>query len=84
MTAGAISGSSTYMSGMANNPIKKSPEHRAAEALEGYAIYRAKEAATHSNMLRLRAERLVREAANPPEAKPATEKPKPRKRIIRG
>jgi hypothetical protein len=69
---------------MADNPFKKSPEQKLAEASEGYAAYRAKEAAAHANMLRLRAERLAREATNPPEAKPVAAKPKPRKRIIRG
>jgi len=68
---------------MTDTRIKKSPEQKLAEASEGYAAYRAKEAATHANMLRLRAERLAREGASPPEAKIEPVKPKLRKRIIR-
>jgi len=71
------------MSGMAETRIKKSPEQKLAEASEGYAAYRAKEAAAHANMLRLRAERLAREDAGPPEAKIEPAKPKLRKKIIR-
>jgi len=71
------------MFGMAENPFKKSPAQKQAEASEGYTSYQAQEAAAHANMLRLRAERLAREAANPPEAKPVEEKPKVRKKIIR-
>ena len=68
---------------MADNPFKKSLAQKQAEASEGYASYRAGQEATRANMLRLRAERLAREAANPPEATPAAAKPKPRKKIIR-
>ena len=63
---------------------KKSPEQKLAEASEALADYRAKEAAKHANMLRLRAERLAREAAGPPESKPEPVRPKPRRKIIRG
>jgi len=68
---------------MAEDPFKKSLAQKQAEVSEGYAAYRAEEAAARANMLRLRAERLAREAANPPEAKPAATERKPRKRIIR-
>jgi hypothetical protein len=68
---------------MANDRLKKSPEQRLAEAEEGIASYRAREAATYTNMLRLRAERLAREAAGPPAAKPEVTKPRPRKKITR-
>ncbi|MBR1125648.1 hypothetical protein JQ628_29280 [Bradyrhizobium lablabi] len=78
----ALAQPNTYINGMADTPIKKSPAQKLAEATEGYAAYRAKETAAYTNMLRLRAERLAREAANPPEIKPAA-KPKLRKRIIR-
>lgn len=37
--------------------------------------YQAQEAAKHANMLRLRSERLAREAANPPQIAPSA-KPK--------
>ena len=68
---------------MTDTRIKKSPEQKLAEATEGYAAYRAREAAAHANMLRLRAERLAREDAGPPEAQVEPVKPKQRKRIIR-
>ena len=71
------------MTGMTDTRIKKSPEQKLAEASEGYAAYRAREAATHANMLRLRAERLARERASPPDAASEPAKPKPRKKIIR-
>jgi hypothetical protein len=73
------------MSGMADDPFKKSLAQRQAEASQGYASYRAGEEAARANMLRLRAERLAREAADPPlEAEPAEVKPRrPRKRIVR-
>lgn len=44
--------------------------------------YQAQEAAKHANMLRLRAERLEREAANPVEKAPLA-KPNARKKVIR-
>jgi hypothetical protein len=57
---------------MANNPFKKSPEQKKAEAEQGLAEYKAKQAAVDKNTERLRALRLAHEAANPPEpAKPA-------------
>ena len=68
---------------MADTPIEKSPAQKLAEASEGHASYQAEQAAIHANMLRLRSERLAREAANPPEAKPVASKPKLRKKIIR-
>ena len=45
--------------------------------------YQAQEAAKHANMLRLRAERLAREAANPPETQPVEAKAKARKKKVR-
>jgi hypothetical protein len=51
-----------YIQRMAKDPFKKSPEQKQTEAAEGMAAYRAKEAAANQNMLRLRAERLAREA----------------------
>ena len=45
--------------------------------------YQAQEAAKHANMLRLRAERLAREAENPPEAKSVEAKTKARKKKVR-
>lgn len=71
------------MFGMADSPFKKSLAQKQAEASDGYASYRAEQEATRANMLRLRAERLAREAANPPEAEPVAAKPKQRKKIIR-
>ena len=62
---------------------KKSPAQKQAEAAEGLAAYKASEAAVHANMLRLRAERLAREAAAPPAPPPETAKAKPRKKIVR-
>jgi hypothetical protein len=50
---------------MAKPPIKKSPEQKKADAAEGMAAYKAQEAAANANMLRLRALRLEREAAEP-------------------
>jgi hypothetical protein len=43
---------------------------------EGMKTHRANQAAAHANMHRLRTERLIREAANPPQPKP-TRKKKP-------
>ena len=68
---------------MADTPFEKPPAQKLAEASEGYASYQAEQAAIHANMRRLRAERLAREAANLPEAKPVASKPKLRKKIIR-
>ena len=50
---------------MAKHPIKRSPEQKKVDAAEGMAAYRAQEAAANANMLRLRALRLEREAAEP-------------------
>lgn len=69
---------------MKDTRTKKSPEQKLAEALEGMADYRAREAATQANMQRLRAERLAREAANPPELKAEPAKRKTRRKLIRG
>ena len=69
---------------MADTPIEKSPAQKLAEAWEGHASYQAEQAAIHANMRRLRAERLAREAANPPEAKPVASKPKLRKKSFAG
>jgi len=80
---GAIPRPGTYMSAMTDTRIKKSPEQKLAEAAEGYAAYRAKEAARDANMLRLRAERLARDAVSPPDVKLESAKPKRPKRIIR-
>jgi hypothetical protein len=60
---------------MSDNSFKK-PSQRQADT------YQAQEAAKHANMLRLRAERLAREAASPPETKPAETK-KVRKKKVR-
>ena len=78
----AISCPNTYIVGMSDSPFKKSREQRQAEASEGYALYRADEQVTRANMLRLRAERLAREAANPLEVKPVAAEPKVRKKTI--
>ena len=51
---------------MAKHPVKKAPEQKKAVAADGMAAYRAQEAATNANMLRLRALRLEREAVAPP------------------
>ena len=77
---GAIGRLNAYIFGMAQDPFKKAQKQ--AEASDGVAAYQAQEAAKHANMLRLRAERQAREAANPPEDKPVA-KPKARKRIMR-
>lgn len=45
--------------------------------------YQAQEAAKYANMLRLRAERLAREAELPPETKPVEAKAKARKKKVR-
>ena len=66
-----------------NPPLKKSPAQKQAEAAEGLAAYKASQAAVNANMLRLRAERLAREAENPPEAEPKVAKAKPRKQTVR-
>jgi hypothetical protein len=68
---------------MTDISTKKSPVQKLAEASKALADYRAKEAAKYANMHRLRAERLAREAANPPEIMPEPAKPKPRRKIIR-
>ena len=55
---------------MADNFFKK-PSQKKLDS------YQAQEAAKHANMLRLHAERLAREAAGPPIAKPETPKKNP-------
>jgi hypothetical protein len=52
---------------MANTPFKKSAEQKKAEAEQGLAEYRSKQAAIDKNTERLRALRLAHEAANPPQ-----------------
>jgi hypothetical protein len=66
-------GLSSYIEPMARkfDPLKKTPEEKRAEAEQGLAEYRAREAAVNKNMERLRALRLAHEAANPPAEKPA-------------
>jgi hypothetical protein len=59
------------MAKTANNPFKKTPEQKKAEAEQGLAEYRARQAAVDKNTERLRALRIAHEAANPPEVKPA-------------
>jgi hypothetical protein len=69
---------------MARDPLqKKSPAQKQAEAAEGLAAYKASEAAVHANMLRLRAERLARQAETPAEAEPKVAKAKSRKKVVR-
>jgi hypothetical protein len=80
---GALAPPGTYIWQMTDTRIKKSPEQKQAEATEALADYRAREAAKHANMLRLRAERLAREATNPAEIRPEPAKPKTRRKIIR-
>jgi hypothetical protein len=71
------------MQEMTDIRTKKLPAEKLAEASEALADYRAKEAATRANMLRLRAERLARDAANPPGIRAEPVKPKPRRKVIR-
>ena len=59
------------MAKTANNPFKKTPEQKKADAEQGLAEYRARQAAIDKNTERLRALRMAHEAANPPEAKRA-------------
>jgi len=68
----ASAGSSSYIHLMArkSDPFKKTPEEKRAEAEQGLAEYRSREAAVNKNMERLRALRLAHEAANPPAEKP--------------
>jgi hypothetical protein len=61
---------------MAEDIFKKSVKQKAD-------TYQAQEAAKHANMLRLRAERLARETANPPETKTVEAKAKTRKGKVR-
>jgi hypothetical protein len=65
------------------DPLKKTPEEKRAEAEQGLAEYRAREAAINKNMERLRALRLAHEAANPPAAKPAPSSRPVKKKVIR-
>jgi|EndMetStandDraft_2_1072991.scaffolds.fasta_scaffold891864_2 hypothetical protein len=50
---------------------KLTDEQKKREADKSLADYRAREKAVNDNMARLRAERLAREAANPPSPAPA-------------
>lgn len=68
------------MKGMTQQPQKKSKDQKRAEAIEGLTSYQAEQFAINKNMLRLRAERLEREAAEPPVAVPAS---KARKKPVR-
>ena len=70
---------------MARKPdlLKKTPEQKKAEAEQGLAEYRAREAAVNKNMERLRALRLAHEAENPPVAKPAPVGRALKKKVIR-
>jgi hypothetical protein len=70
---------------MARKPdlLKKSPEQKKAEAEQGLAEYRAREAAVNKNMERLRALRLAHEAANPPVEKTAPVPRALKKKVIR-
>ena len=52
---------------MAQTPFKKSAEQKKADAEQGLAEYRAKQAAIDKNTERLRALRIAHEAANPPQ-----------------
>ena len=61
---------------MAEEILKRSVKQKAD-------TYQAQEAAKHANMLRLRAERLAREAELPPETKPVEAKAKTRKTKVR-
>lgn len=65
---------------MTQQPQKKSKEQKRAEAIEGLTSYQAEQVAINKNMLRLRAERLAREAMEPPV--PAAV-PKARKKLAR-
>jgi len=62
---GAVAKTRAYPERMADELFKK---QRRKEPNS----YQAREAAKHANMLRLRAERLAREAANRPEKEPVT------------
>lgn len=53
---------------------KLTDEQKKREADKSLAEYRAREKAVNDNMARLRAERLAREAANPPMPAPAPAK----------
>jgi hypothetical protein len=59
-----------YMEAMDNKNTRERPkltdEQKKREADKSLADYRAREKAVNDNMARLRAERLAREAANPP------------------
>jgi hypothetical protein len=78
-------GFSSYIDWMARKPdlLKKTPEQKKAEAEQGLAEYRAREAAVNKNMERLRALRLAHEAANPPVEKLAPVPRALKKKVIR-
>jgi hypothetical protein len=65
------------------DPLKKTPEQKRAEAEQGLAEYRAREAAINKNMERLRALRLAHEAANPPAEKPVPSRRTLKKKVNR-
>ena len=81
----ASAGSSSYIYAMArkSDPFKKTPEEKKAEAEQGLAEYRSREAAVNKNMERLRALRLAHEAANPPVAKPVPASRAAKKKVVR-
>lgn len=58
----------------AKPPLKKTPQQKLAEASKGMSEYLAEKARVDNNMLRLRAERLAREAKDV-VPKPAEKKP---------
>jgi hypothetical protein len=68
------------MAKTANTPFKKSPEQKKADAEQGLAEYRARQAAVDKNTERLRALRLAHEAANPPPEKAAPKKASKKKK----
>jgi hypothetical protein len=81
----ARGGLSSYIRLMArkSDPFKKTPEEKRAEAEQGLAEYRSREAAVNKNMERLRALRLAHEAANPPAAKPVPVSRAAKKKVVR-
>lgn len=58
---------------------KLTDEQKKREADKGMADYRAREKSNNDNMLRLRAERLAREAAAPPVPEKPAKTPKSKK-----
>ena len=77
-----LSAPTVLTKGMANTPLKKSPEQKKAEAEQGLAEYRARENAVNKNTERLRAMRLAHEAANPPAPAKAPPKRAAKKKVV--